>query len=149
MLGEDETSAKSRYALICSNCRMVNGLAPPGTRNLADMGQWGCARCGVMNGSSHPKPATPKPATPAPHEIKKEPEPESDAGEDQDGDDELKTPRPQPQPRMTRSRARREGSVLTDSGDVKREESGSEQDTEEEPVEEKPKTKAKKVKRKA
>ena len=50
VLGEDETSAKNRYALICKNCRMVNGLAPPGTRTLDDMGDWGCARCGAMNG---------------------------------------------------------------------------------------------------
>ncbi|RPA91922.1 hypothetical protein L873DRAFT_1794591 [Choiromyces venosus 120613-1] len=51
IVGEDETSAKNRYALICSNCRMVNGLAPPGTTSLADMEGWGCARCGTWNGS--------------------------------------------------------------------------------------------------
>jgi len=50
ILGEDEMSAKARFALICKNCRMVNGLAPPGTRSLEDMDQWGCARCGTMNG---------------------------------------------------------------------------------------------------
>jgi hypothetical protein len=50
VLGEDEMSAKSRFALICKNCRMVNGLAPPGTRSLDEMEEWGCARCGIMNG---------------------------------------------------------------------------------------------------
>jgi hypothetical protein len=50
VLGEDEMSAKSRFALICKNCRMVNGLAPPGTRSLDEMEEWGCARCGTMNG---------------------------------------------------------------------------------------------------
>ncbi|KAA8899019.1 hypothetical protein FN846DRAFT_191151 [Sphaerosporella brunnea] len=51
VLGEDETSAKNRFALICKNCRMVNGLAPPGTRSLNEMDEWGCARCGTMNGA--------------------------------------------------------------------------------------------------
>lgn len=51
IVGEDETSAKNRYALICGNCRMVNGLAPPGTTSLEDMEGWGCARCGTWNGS--------------------------------------------------------------------------------------------------
>ncbi|KAI5848147.1 hypothetical protein BZA05DRAFT_404563 [Tricharina praecox] len=50
ILGEDEMSAKARFALICKNCRMVNGLAPPGTHSLEEMDQWGCARCGTMNG---------------------------------------------------------------------------------------------------
>lgn len=50
IIGEDETSAKARYALICKNCRMVNGLAPPGTKDLSEMEEWGCARCGTMNG---------------------------------------------------------------------------------------------------
>ena len=40
IIGEDETSAKARYALICKNCRMVNGLAPPGTKDLAEMEVW-------------------------------------------------------------------------------------------------------------
>lgn len=50
LVGEDETSAKNRYALICGSCRMVNGLAPPGTMTLEEMEGWGCARCGAMNG---------------------------------------------------------------------------------------------------
>lgn len=53
LIGEDETSAKARYALICTNCRMVNGLAPPGTRSLDEMEPWGCARCGKMNGNQN------------------------------------------------------------------------------------------------
>ncbi|KAF8427820.1 hypothetical protein EV426DRAFT_369811 [Tirmania nivea] len=55
LIGEDETAAKARYALICSSCRMVNGLAPPGTKSLAEIGRWGCARCGTMNGKDLPK----------------------------------------------------------------------------------------------
>ena len=54
VLGEDETSAKNRFALICKNCRMVNGLAPPGARSLDEMDEWGCARCGAMKiGRAH------------------------------------------------------------------------------------------------
>ncbi|KAK6839973.1 hypothetical protein PG987_005839 [Apiospora arundinis] len=36
MLGEDETAPKNRIVLICQNCRLVNGQAPPGTKALAD-----------------------------------------------------------------------------------------------------------------
>lgn len=50
IVGEDETSARNRYALICKSCRMVNGLAPPGTTSLNDMEGWGCVRCGTLNG---------------------------------------------------------------------------------------------------
>ncbi|KAF3939647.1 hypothetical protein ABW19_dt0204094 [Dactylella cylindrospora] len=49
LLGEDEMSAKTRYALICSNCRQVNGLAPPGTTNVEDI-RYICGRCGAENG---------------------------------------------------------------------------------------------------
>lgn len=55
LIGEDETSAKARLALICSSCKMVNGLAPPGTKSLSEVGRWGCARCGAMNGKDSPK----------------------------------------------------------------------------------------------
>ena len=50
MLGEDETAAKNRLALICSNCRLVNGQAPPGVRTLEELGKWRCSSCGAMNG---------------------------------------------------------------------------------------------------
>lgn len=50
LLGEDETSAKNRIVLICSRCRLVNGQAPPGTKSLAELGQWKCMACGEMNG---------------------------------------------------------------------------------------------------
>ncbi|CUS07782.1 unnamed protein product, partial [Tuber aestivum] len=50
IVGEDETGAKNQYALICKNCRIVNGLAPPGTTSLEDMECWGCVRCGTWNG---------------------------------------------------------------------------------------------------
>jgi hypothetical protein len=50
LLGEDETSAKNRFALICSNCKLVNGQAPPGAKTLEDVGKWRCNSCGAMNG---------------------------------------------------------------------------------------------------
>lgn len=50
VLGEDETQAKNRIALICQNCRLVNGQAPPGARTLEDVGKWRCSACHTMNG---------------------------------------------------------------------------------------------------
>ncbi|RMZ81726.1 hypothetical protein DV738_g2103, partial [Chaetothyriales sp. CBS 135597] len=50
LLGEDETAAKNRFALICSNCRLVNGQAPPGAKTLEEVGRWRCSSCGTMNG---------------------------------------------------------------------------------------------------
>jgi hypothetical protein len=52
VLGEDETSSKNRFALICAApaCRLVNGQAPPGARSLEDVGRWRCKGCGEMNG---------------------------------------------------------------------------------------------------
>jgi len=50
LLGEDETQAKNRFALICQRCRLVNGQAPPGARTLEDVGRWRCHGCGAMNG---------------------------------------------------------------------------------------------------
>lgn len=50
LLGEDETQAKNRFALICSDCRLVNGQAPPGTRSLEDVGRWRCGGCHAWNG---------------------------------------------------------------------------------------------------
>lgn len=51
MIGEDETAAKNRLALICANCRLVNGLAPPGKRTLEEVGRWRCSSCGSENGT--------------------------------------------------------------------------------------------------
>lgn len=50
VLGEDETSAKNRIALICQSCRLVNGQAPPGARSLQDIGKWRCSACHAWNG---------------------------------------------------------------------------------------------------
>lgn len=49
LLGEDETSSRNRLALICKNCRLVNGQAPPGVKSLAELGKWRCFGCGTMN----------------------------------------------------------------------------------------------------
>lgn len=50
ILGEDETQAKNRMVLICQECRLVNGQAPPGTRTLEDVGRWRCSSCHTWNG---------------------------------------------------------------------------------------------------
>lgn len=50
MLGDDEMAPKNRIALICQNCRLINGQAPPGTKSLAEIGQWKCMSCHTMNG---------------------------------------------------------------------------------------------------
>lgn len=50
LLGEDETAPKNRIILICQNCRLINGQAPPGTKSLTELGKWRCVGCGSMNG---------------------------------------------------------------------------------------------------
>jgi endoplasmic reticulum junction formation protein lunapark len=50
LIGEDEAAAKNRMALICSNCRLVNGQAPPGIRTPEELGKWRCSGCGAWNG---------------------------------------------------------------------------------------------------
>lgn len=50
LLGEDETLPKNRLALICAQCRLVNGQAPPGVKNLEEVGRWRCGGCGSWNG---------------------------------------------------------------------------------------------------
>ncbi|PHH60169.1 hypothetical protein CDD81_2055 [Ophiocordyceps australis] len=51
LLGEDAdpADARNRLALICHSCRRVNGLAPPGSRSLADVGLWRCMHCAAPN----------------------------------------------------------------------------------------------------
>ena len=50
VLGEDETQARNRIALICKNCKLVNGQAPPGVRTLEEVGKWRCSSCQAWNG---------------------------------------------------------------------------------------------------
>lgn len=50
LLGEDETSPKNRFVLICQNCRLVNGQVPPGVKSLSELGRWRCGGCGAWNG---------------------------------------------------------------------------------------------------
>ena len=50
LLGEDETAPKNRIILICQNCRLVNGQAPPGTKSMTELGKWKCFGCGELNG---------------------------------------------------------------------------------------------------
>ncbi|KAI1359409.1 hypothetical protein F5Y08DRAFT_319718 [Xylaria arbuscula] len=50
MLGEDEAAPKNRIVLICQKCRLVNGQAPPGVKNVAELGAWKCMGCGATNG---------------------------------------------------------------------------------------------------
>jgi endoplasmic reticulum junction formation protein lunapark len=54
LLGEDETRPDRRLALICTKCRLVNGLAPPGARTLEEVGKWKCSSCGSWNGVEPP-----------------------------------------------------------------------------------------------
>lgn len=51
MLGEDENLAKNRLVLLCQNCRLVNGQAPPGVKTLEELGRWRCQSCGAWNGT--------------------------------------------------------------------------------------------------
>ncbi|KAK8249484.1 hypothetical protein IWZ00DRAFT_272735 [Phyllosticta capitalensis] len=53
LMGEDETSPKNRYALICTHCRLVNGQAPPGVKSLEDVGKWKCMGCSGWNGQEN------------------------------------------------------------------------------------------------
>lgn len=50
LLGEDESQAKNRLALICKQCRIVNGMAPPGIKTPEELGKWRCSGCGAWNG---------------------------------------------------------------------------------------------------
>lgn len=50
LLGEDETLPRNRIALICRECRLVNGQAPPGIKRLEEVGKWKCSGCGAANG---------------------------------------------------------------------------------------------------
>ncbi|CAO1598585.1 hypothetical protein XANCAGTX0491_002347 [Xanthoria calcicola] len=50
VLGEDETLPRNRLALICQQCRLVNGQAPPGVQSLEAVGKWRCSGCNTMNG---------------------------------------------------------------------------------------------------
>ncbi|KAI1160829.1 hypothetical protein F5B18DRAFT_488653 [Nemania serpens] len=50
MMGEDETAPKNRIVLICQKCRLVNGQAPPGVKNVAELGAWKCMGCGATHG---------------------------------------------------------------------------------------------------
>ncbi|KAL4945767.1 hypothetical protein BDV06DRAFT_184127 [Aspergillus oleicola] len=54
LLGEDETQPKNRVVLICANCRLVNGQAPPGMKSLEELGRWRCGGCGAWNGVESP-----------------------------------------------------------------------------------------------
>ncbi|KAF2761242.1 hypothetical protein EJ05DRAFT_473780 [Pseudovirgaria hyperparasitica] len=50
LLGEDENKTSNRLAMLCSQCRLVNGLAPPGVKRLEELGRWKCSGCGAWNG---------------------------------------------------------------------------------------------------
>lgn len=53
IVGEDEYSPKSRYALICENCRRHNGLAQPGELPMHVV--YICPQCGFRNGQEKKK----------------------------------------------------------------------------------------------
>ena len=66
LLGEDETHPKNRLVLICQNCRLVNGQAPPGIKTLQEVGKWRCSSCGTMNGNDPVMDALATPAAASP-----------------------------------------------------------------------------------
>lgn len=138
LVGEDETSAKNRYALICDSCRMVNGLAPPGTRSLEEMDGWGCARCGAMNGqavSRSPSMASSRPSSRPPSSVGDELVPEVELRKGR----KAKTPVPNENIRTTRSKVKEEV-VEEGTEEESAEESSSEEDDEEIPETPKPKS---------
>lgn len=53
LLGDSEADARNRFALICMHCKLVNGLAPPGTTSLEQLGKWRCSRCARWNGQEN------------------------------------------------------------------------------------------------
>jgi endoplasmic reticulum junction formation protein lunapark len=55
LLGDDESAPRNRLALLCNSCGLVNGLAPPGARSLADIGKWRCSGCGALNNAAMEK----------------------------------------------------------------------------------------------
>lgn len=61
IVGEDEYSPKSRYALICGNCRRHNGLAQPG--ELPQYVIYICPQCGFRNGQEKKKRKESKPVS--------------------------------------------------------------------------------------
>jgi len=95
VLGEDETSSKNRFALICAapSCRLVNGQAPPGARSLEDVGRWRCKGCGEMNGVESEvgkvlQQAEKKREVSGSSEVQRKPEMEERAVKTEDTDDE-------------------------------------------------------------
>lgn len=36
--------------MICGECRLVNGQAPPGIKTPEELGRWRCGSCGGWNG---------------------------------------------------------------------------------------------------
>lgn len=90
LLGEDETSPKNRIVLICQNCRLVNGQAPPGVKGLDELGKWRCGGCGAWNGEeSEAKKVLDSIQQESASEVADEKHaPNVDGGEEEDGDEE-------------------------------------------------------------
>lgn len=81
LLGEDETLPRNRLALICQQCRLVNGQAPPGVKSPEELGRWRCGGCRAWNGVES------KPREPSPREFDQpagETEEVSSGGDDAD-----------------------------------------------------------------
>ncbi|KAF2167279.1 hypothetical protein M409DRAFT_54454 [Zasmidium cellare ATCC 36951] len=127
VLGEDETQAKNRIALICQSCKLVNGQAPPGARTLEDIGRWRCSSCHAWNGVESEEKrilqqmsqgGAESPTSPvAPFSAATDPGPgvksmSGEAGDDEEDEDELEDGQPEevevetPSAGSTRSKAR-------------------------------------------
>lgn len=97
-MGEDETLPKNRIVLICQNCKLVNGQAPPGTKSLPELGQWRCYACGTLNGEADEAAKVVKEMKeklqgsqeePAASAVSRSKEPESDVPSEGSGDDRI------------------------------------------------------------
>ena len=99
VLGEDESQARNRIVLICKNCKLVNGQAPPGVRTLEEIGKWRCSSCHTWNGIeseetkilqqiSHGEPASPSsPDTPTSPDSGRAPSASAGDADDDEGED--------------------------------------------------------------
>lgn len=79
LVGEDESAAQNRQALICSKCHNHNGLAPFG-KTAAEI-RYKCPNCGEWNGN-----LVPTEAVELVEEVKEENENEKEEAEEEEGD---------------------------------------------------------------
>uniref|UniRef100_A0A060THQ6 Endoplasmic reticulum junction formation protein lunapark n=1 Tax=Blastobotrys adeninivorans TaxID=409370 RepID=A0A060THQ6_BLAAD len=76
IVGEDEYSSRQRYALICRNCKVHNGLAQPG--EAPEDVVYICPHCGTLNGrpkeTTHPEKESEKEISRSSESVSPEPQ---------------------------------------------------------------------------